>query len=117
MREEWMNEENTPDADEMEQRLIRALETRPAVQIPAGFAARIASQLPARRPIAVTPTHYGRKVMVICMVVLGVALLAAFALQGMVVPPVVQVTGWILYVQFLALVVWFGMRGSLRKLG
>ena len=117
MREEWMNEENMPDADAaMEQRLIRALETRPAVQIPTDFAARVASQLPDRRPIALTPTHYGRKAMMICMVVLGVALLAAFALYGMAVPPFVQVTGWILYAQFLALVVWFGMRGALRKL-
>ena len=117
MREEWMNEENTPDADvEIEQRLIRALENRPTVRIPADFAARVASQLPERRPIALTPTHYGRKAMVICMVVLGVALLAAFALHGMAVPPAVQVTGWILYAQFLALVVWFGMRGALRKL-
>jgi len=117
MREEWMNEENMSDADAaMEQRLIRALETRPAVQIPTDFAARVASQLPDRRPIALTPTHYGRKAMMICMVVLGVALLAAFALYGMAVPPFVQVTGWILYAQFLALVVWFGMRGALRKL-
>lgn len=118
MREEWMNQENTPDADaEMEQRLIRALETRPAVEIPADFAARVASQLPERRPITLTPTHYGRKAMVLCMVVLGVALLAAFALHGVAVPPAVQITGWILYAQFLALVVWFGMRGALRKLG
>ena len=117
MREEWMNEENMPDADAaMEQRLIRALETRPAVQIPTDFAARVASQLPDRRPIALTPTHYGRKAMMICMVVLGVALLAAFALYGMAVPPFVQATGWILYAQFLALVVWFGLRGALRKL-
>ena len=117
MREEWINEENMSDADAaMEQRLIRALETRPAVQIPTDFAARVASQLPDRRPIALTPTHYGRKAMMICMVVLGVALLAAFALYGMAVPPFVQVTGWILYAQFLALVVWFGMRGALRKL-
>jgi hypothetical protein len=118
MREEWMNEENMPDADaEMEQRLIRALETRPPVHIPADFAARVASQLPERRPIALTPTHYGRKAMMICMVVLGIALLAAFALHGVAVPTAVQITGWILYAQFLALVVWFGMRGSLRKLG
>jgi hypothetical protein len=117
MRDERMNQENTPDADtEMEQRLIRALETRPAVQIPADFAARVASQLPERRPIALTPTHYGHKAMMICMVVLGIALLATFALHGITVPPAVQVTGWILYAQFLALVVWFGMRGALRKL-
>ena len=121
MRDEWMNEENTPDADAeansaMDQRLIRALEARPAVVIPADFATRVASQLPERRPISLTPTHYGRKAMMVCMVVLGIALLLAFALHGVAVPPVVQVTGWILYAQFLGLVVWFGMRGALRKL-
>ena len=54
--------------------------------------------------------------MVICMVVLGVALLVGFVLHGVAVPPVVQVVGWILYAQFLGLVVWFGVRGELRKL-
>jgi hypothetical protein len=117
MRDEWMNEQNLPDADtEMELRLIRALESRPAVVIPADFATRVARQLPERRPISLTPTHYGRKAMIACMIVLGVALLLAFALHGVVVPPMVQVIGWILYAQFLALVVWFGMRGALREL-
>jgi predicted phage tail protein len=116
MRDEWIKELNTADA-EMDHRLTRALEAQPAVDIPADFAARIARQLPERRPIALTPTHYGRKAMVICMVVLGVALLVGFVLHGVAMPAVVQVTGWILYAQFLGLVVWFGMRGALRKLG
>jgi hypothetical protein len=115
MRDEWVKELNAEDA-EMEQRLTRALEARPAVEIPADFAARVAGQLPERKPIALTPTHYGRKAMMVCMVVLGVVLVIAFALHGVVVSPVVQVIGWILYVQFLGLVVWFGMRGALRKL-
>jgi len=115
MRDEWMNELNTADA-EMDQRLTRVLEARPVVNIPVDFAARVARQLPERKPIALTPTHYGRKTMVVCMVVLGVALLAGFVLCGVAVPPVVQVIGWILYAQFLGLVVWFGMRGELRKL-
>jgi hypothetical protein len=121
MRDEWINERNTPDADaeanrEMELRLIRALETKPAVIIPADFAARVTSQLPERKPISLTPTHYGRKAMIVCMVALGIALLVAFALHGIAVSPIVQVIGWILYAQFLALVVWFGMRGALREL-
>jgi hypothetical protein len=115
MRDEWLNEVNAEDA-EMEQRLTRALEARPAVEIPADFASRVARQLPERRPISLTPTHYGRKAMVVCMVMLGVALLIAFALHGVAVSPVVQVIGWILYAQFLGLVVWFGMRGALRRL-
>jgi Flp pilus assembly protein TadB len=115
MRDEWMKEVSAEEA-EMEQRLTRALEARPGVEIPADFAARVAGQLPKRRPIELTPTYYGRKMMVVCMVVLGVALLIAFVLHGVAVPAVVQVTGWILYGQFLGLVVWFGMRGELRRL-
>ncbi|HTC76519.1 MAG TPA: hypothetical protein VK684_13145 [Edaphobacter sp.] len=115
MRDEWMTELNTADA-EMDRRLTRALEARPVVDIPANFAARVARQLPERKPIELTPTHYGRRAMVVCMVVLGVALLVGFVLLGAAVPPMVQVIGWILYAQFLGLVVWFGMRGALRKL-
>ena len=115
MRDEWVNELNTADA-EMDRRLTRALEARPVVNIPADFAAQVSRQLPERKAIALTPTHYGRKAMVICMVVVGVALLVGFMLHGVGVPPMVQVTGWILYAQFLGLVVWFGVRGELRKL-
>ena len=115
MRDEWVNELNTADA-EMDQRLTRALEARPVIDVPVDFAARVARQLPERRPIVLTPTHYGRKAMVLCMVVLGVALLVGFVVRGVAVPPMVQVIAWILYTQFLALVVWFGMRGALRKL-
>ncbi len=115
MRDEWMNDLNTTDA-EMEQRLTRSLEARPAVNVSADFAVRVARQLPERRPIALTPTYYGRKAMMVCMVVLGVALLIGFVMRGVAVPPMVHVIAWILYAQFLGLVVWFGVRGELRKL-
>ena len=106
---------------ELDARLVRALEARPAVAIPEGFAARVAAQVPARREgvrlavrgdVALTPRHYGRKTMMACMLVLGVALLAAFAMRGTAVPAMVQVTVWILYAQFLGLVVWFGVKGG-----
>ncbi len=41
--------------EQLDQRLIRALETVPEPHIPVDFAARIASQLPARRPLSLTP--------------------------------------------------------------
>jgi hypothetical protein len=111
---------------ELDARLVRALEARPMVTIPEGFAARVVAQVPARREgvrlavrgdVALTPRHYGRNAMVTCMVVLGVALLVAFSMNGVAVPMMVQVTVWILYAQFLGLVVWFGVRGGLRRLG
>jgi hypothetical protein len=50
MRDEWVNEVSAEEA-EMEQRLTRALEARPTVEIPADFASRVAGRLPERRPI------------------------------------------------------------------
>jgi hypothetical protein len=117
MRDEWLKDGNlSAEESEREQRLVRALEARPAVVIPADFAARIVSQLPARPAITLTPTHYGRRAMVACMIVLGVAMLVAFALHGMVFAPVVRVTVWLLYAQFVGLIVWFGMQGTMRSL-
>jgi len=75
MRDERMSEENTSTAL-MEERLIRALEAKPSAPIPADFATRIASQLPAKRPASLTPTHYGRNAMLISMVVRCIAQIA-----------------------------------------
>jgi hypothetical protein len=44
---------------ELDQRLTRALEAAPEVRIPADFAARVASCVPARPNVASKPTHYG----------------------------------------------------------
>lgn len=117
MRDEWLKDGDlSAEESEMEQRLIRALEARPAVVVPVDFAARIASQLPARHAITLTPTHYGRKTMMACMLLLGVALLVAFALHDLTFSPVVRVTGWLLYAQFVGLIVWFGMPGTMQSL-
>jgi hypothetical protein len=48
-----------PASSELDQRLTRALEAAPDVRIPADFAARVASRVPARPIVASTPTHYG----------------------------------------------------------
>ena len=52
--------------------LTAALERQPQVAIPAGFAARVAASLPARKPVRVT--HYGRWVAYLCMMLLVAAL-------------------------------------------
>ncbi|HMF62730.1 MAG TPA: hypothetical protein VK608_01490 [Edaphobacter sp.] len=108
MRDERMSEENTPAAS-MEERLIRALEARPAVPIPADFAARVASQVPAKRPVSLTPTHYGRNTVLISMVALVVALLA-LALHNADSSTLGRTLEWILCAQLLSLAVWFGTR-------
>jgi len=60
----------------MDQRIVHALEASPQPYIPADFASRVASQLPARRPESLTPTHYGRWAMQIATILTLAALLA-----------------------------------------
>src|SRR5207237_2095644 len=57
------------DFEHLEHRIVRALETVPRPQIPADFAARVASQFPASRPVSLTPRHYGQYAMLIGTVV------------------------------------------------
>ncbi len=90
--------------EHLDQRIVRALETAPRPQIPANFAARVASQLPARPPVSLTPTHYGQNAMLIGAVLTLIALLvlalpstghAAFGLLES-----------LLFAQFIALALW-----------
>jgi len=94
-------------SEHLDQRIVRALETAPEPQIPADFAARVASRLPSRRPVSLTPTHYGQNALLIGVVATLVALLvlamqstghAAFGLLES-----------ILSAQFIALAVWFSV--------
>jgi hypothetical protein len=91
----------------LDQRILRALETVPEPHIPAGFAARVASQLPARPTVSPTPTHYGQKAMLIAMVVTLAALLvlalqpAAHATLGLLET--------LLFAEFVALAVWISV--------
>jgi len=93
--------------EHLDQRIVRALETVPEPQIPADFATRVASRLPARLPVSLTPTHYGQNAMLIGTVVSLVALLvlalhstghAAFGLLES-----------LLFAQFIALAVWLSV--------
>jgi hypothetical protein len=99
---------------EMDARLVRAMEARPAVEIPAEFAARVAGQLPERRSVSLTPRHYGRNAMVVCMVVLGVALLG-LALDRTSGTTLGVALEWFICAQFVALAMWLGVwRRGLR---
>ena len=101
--------------DELDRRIIRALEAAPRPYIPAGFAARIAQQLPEKRPESLTPTHYGQWAVLIGTLASFAALLilarssehAGHATFGLVES--------FLFAQFIALAVWFSVwRPSLR---
>jgi hypothetical protein len=100
--------------EQFDQRIVRALETAPEPRIPADFAARVAAQLPGRRPVSLTPTHYGHKAMLIALVVTLVALVT-LALHAATGPASFGLVESLLCSEFIALAVWFGIaRPSLR---
>jgi hypothetical protein len=115
MHDEPVNQDNLSPAamERLDQRLIRALEAVPETHIPADFAARVASQLPAKRPVSLTPTHYGQNAMLISMVVTLAALLTlALHATG---HATIGLLESLLFAQFIALTVWFSVsRHSLR---
>lgn len=101
-------------AEEFEERVVRSLERQPEVSIPADFAARVASQVPGgQAPLPVETeireTHYGRRMMMVSMVVLLAAMLA---LAPRAVGNSALWTGlqWTLCGQFVLLALWFVMR-------
>ena len=114
MRDESLNQQHatTTEADQLarlDQRVIHALEIAPELQVPADFAARIASLLPAQRPVSFTPTHYGRYAMLASMVILMGALL--FLAPKAAGRSVYELTlQWILCAQFIGLAVWLSVR-------
>ena len=113
-----LSQSATEQVDYLDQRIVRALEAAPELQIPADFAARVASQLPARRPVSLTPTHYGQKAMLFGTVVTLAALLV-LALNFTALHSTSHATFGllesVLSAQFIALAVWFSVwRHSLR---
>jgi hypothetical protein len=82
MAERKMNPEGPSDERWLDAKIAHALETAPAVEIPAGFAARIAAQVPPLETVALTPRHYGRNAAIVSVGVL-LALIAVFAHRSM----------------------------------
>ncbi|HEX4576308.1 MAG TPA: hypothetical protein VH117_03065 [Edaphobacter sp.] len=115
MHDEPLNHDSLSQSamEDLDQRIVLALETAPEPRIPADFAARVVSQLPARRPVSLTPTHYGQKAIVIGMVVtLAALLLLALRSTGHATFGLLES---ILFAQFIALTVWISVwRHSLR---
>jgi hypothetical protein len=97
---------------ELDQRLIRALESAPELRIPADFTSRVTSQLPERLPATVTPTYFGYGAIVISVVALLIALLVLAGRAAMHTPNhsiIALVLQWTLCAQFIALAVWLGL--------
>jgi formate/nitrite transporter FocA (FNT family) len=115
MHDEPLNRDNLSQSatEHLDQRIVRALETAPEIHIPADFAARVASQLPARRPVSLTPTYYGQNAMMAGMVVtLAALLILAVNSAGHTTFGLLES---LLSAQFIALAVWLSVwRQSLR---
>jgi hypothetical protein len=111
MRGEPMSEERMLQDRLLDERIVRALESEPDVSemIPSDFAARVAAQVPARKPVAVTPTHYGRRAMIFCGVVLF-AVLVALTARGVEHSAIGLILEWCLFAQFVTLAIWLGTR-------
>jgi hypothetical protein len=120
MHDEQLDQDNSaaiehgaPHGDPMDQRLTRALETLPKISIPADFAARVARQLPAERPVSLTPTYYGQTAMWIGIFLTLAALL--FLARHTTGHMSFELLESLLLAQFVALAVWFSIwRHSLR---
>jgi hypothetical protein len=104
-----MGEQRMSTADggtnDLEMRVLRALEAKPGVSVPADFAARVASRVPARRLGAVAPARYGMIAMRVAMAVLVVALVIV-AMRSGDRGAVGLAVEWILGAQLVALAMW-----------
>jgi hypothetical protein len=114
--EEMSPEEMEALAREMEERaldkrIVAALERAPDLSgsIPADFAERVAAKAPARRPVVVRATQYGRKVMWCSLAVLFVVLVV-LALRGAERSTIETTVEWTLYAQFVAIATWLAVR-------
>ena len=100
-----------PQSEELDARIVAALERVPQVHIPEGFAARVASQVPAAVALPIARPYamrFGKAAVTLCMVVCAGAML-------MLAP---RATGhaiywisleWMLCAQFCVLAAWLGM--------
>lgn len=119
MHGESMNPDEAINPEEalleaMDAKIVQALEQQPEVAIPAGFAARVASQVPAARPasrraVLLPPTHYAKWTMAASLIVLAV-ILAALLANHFGHTPIGMTMEWIIFSEFLTLAAWLGLR-------
>jgi hypothetical protein len=106
MHDELIKPDNSSQSamEDLDQRIVRALETAPRLQVPADFAVRVASQLPSRRPVSLTPTHYGKNAM-LAGIAVTLAALVVLALHS-TGDAAFGVLESLLFAQFIAFAVW-----------
>ena len=110
MHEQGMNPEDANDT--LELRLTRALENKPEAAVPAGFAARVASQVAPRRAVAVVPARFGLMAARIGMAVLFLALFVVAMRESGHLAVTME---WVLCAELAGLAVWYGSIGSFSR--
>jgi len=93
----------------LDERIIASLERGPEVSISADFAARVAAKVPARKPVAVSSTHYGWTAMWAGLALLFMVLVA-IGVKGAAGSVVGTAVEWTLLVQFLVFATWLVLR-------
>jgi hypothetical protein len=106
MHDELIKPDNSSQSamEDLDQRIVRALETAPRLQVPDDFAVRVASQLPVGRPVSLTPTHYGKNAM-LAGIAVTLATLVVLALHS-TGDAAFGVLESLLFAQFIAFAVW-----------
>jgi len=110
---EPLSEQDLKDLEEraLDERIVAAMESVPdlSASIPADFAARVAAKVPAKRPVVVRSTNYGRRAMWLGLAVL-LAAIAAFSSWSAGRSVLVMSVESILLAQFVAIVGWLSIR-------
>jgi hypothetical protein len=106
-----MNPDGVSDEQWLEAKIARSLEIAPEFEIPAGFAARIAAQVPALEPVALTPRHYGRNAAFVSVGVL-LALIVVFAQRSTGNSLLWSSIEWIFCVQLALVAFWLTARNG-----
>ncbi len=105
MAKRAVNPEDPSDERGLDAKIARALETAPEVEISAGFAARVAAQVPPLEAVALTPRHYGRNAAIVSVGVL-LALIVVFAQRSMGSSLLWSSIEWIFCVQLALVAFW-----------
>lgn len=95
----------------LERRIVGTLESVPdlSASIPADFAAKVAARVPAKRPVVVRSTSYGRRAMWLGLAVLLVVLVL-FSSRAVKQSEVIVTVEGLLVLQFAAIVAWLSIR-------
>lgn len=116
MAKRAVNPEGPSNERWLDTKIVRALEAAPEVEISAGFAAKVAAQVPPLEVVALTPRHYGRNAAIVSVGVL-LALIVVFAQRSMGSSLLWTSIEWIFCVQLALVAFWLTAKQGRPDLG